>query len=159
MVVGQYLYLSKPIAIPPHTVTLFTDALSFGWGAQLNDNHANGLWTEEEGWLHINALELKAVYFGLRSLLQVEHCHVRVMIDNTTAVAYVNNMGGTKSGQCNKEVRSIWDWCESKSIWLSAAHIPGKLNVQADFHSCNFTQNKEWALSDNIFNRLCGIWG
>ena len=68
-------------------------------------------------------------------------------------------MGGTKSGQCNREAAEIWAWCESKSIWLSAAHIPGKLNVEADFHSQNFNQNKEWALSDTIFNQICSIWG
>ena len=37
--------------------------------------------------MHINYLELKAVYFALRSFCQ--NVHVRFMVDNTTAVAYI----------------------------------------------------------------------
>ena len=34
-----------------------------------------------------------------------------VMIDNTTAVTYINNMGGSHSAVCNSLAREIWFWC------------------------------------------------
>ena len=43
------------------------------------------------------------------------------MIDNTTAVSYINSMGG-RSLTCNQITRGLWVWCANHEIWLSAAH-------------------------------------
>ena len=51
--------------------------------------------------MSINALELKAGLFGLQSLLPSTCRHVRMMMDNTTAVACVNKMGTSHSKHCN----------------------------------------------------------
>jgi hypothetical protein len=51
------------------------------------------------------------------------------MTDNATAVAYINNMGGSRSSLCNDMAREEWAWCMTRNIWLTASHIPGKLNV------------------------------
>ena len=41
----------------------------------------------------INVLELKAVQFGLKSLNNNQrNSHIRVAVDNITAVAHINNM-------------------------------------------------------------------
>lgn len=46
----------------------------------------------------INYLELKAILLGLQSLCKEgTHDYSRVMTDNTTAVAYLPNMGGSYS--------------------------------------------------------------
>ena len=78
------------------------------------------------------------------------------MIDNTTAVAYVNKMGGTKSHECNEIAQDIWKWAIKHNIWLSAAHIPGTENPDADFQSRNFDINKssEWSLTEHIFQKM-----
>ena len=52
----------------------------------------------------------------------------KTMIDSSTAVSYINSMGG-RSLTCNQITRELWVWCASHGIWLSAAHIPGKENV------------------------------
>ena len=49
-----------------HEVLLFTDASNEGWGCQLGDLHASGLWSKTERRLHINLLELKAVLLSLK---------------------------------------------------------------------------------------------
>ncbi len=42
-----------------------------------------------------------------------------------------------------------------KENFLSAVHIAGKYNIQADFLSRNFSDSTEWMLKKEIFQRLC----
>lgn len=74
---------------------LYTDASSKGWDASFNDQTTEGEWSTSERDYHINYLELQAVLFGLQSLCRnLSHIRVKVMTDNTTALAYLNHMGG-----------------------------------------------------------------
>ena len=81
------------------------------------------------------------------------------MSDNTTAIAYINNMGGIKSSTCNEIAKETWSCCEKHSIWLSAAFIPGKENKAADKKSREFNDATEWQLSTNVFYEICQNFG
>ena len=59
MLPGQPLHPLK------HGLQIFTDASKRGWGAHLNELTARGTWSLPESKLHINHLELKAVFLGL----------------------------------------------------------------------------------------------
>ena len=48
-----------------HALQIFTDASKEGWGAHLNEFIARGTWSLLESKLHINCLELKAVFLAL----------------------------------------------------------------------------------------------
>ena len=43
--------------------------------------------------------------------------------------------------------QSIWEWCIACNVWISAAHIPGKMNVQADMKYRNINLGAEWMLN------------
>ena len=121
----------------------------------LKDKDTGGRWTEPESTLHINALELMAVFFGLRTLCKhMTDTHVQILIDNITAVAHVNHMGGSHSLTCNGIARNIWLWCITRNIWISAAHIPGVLNVEADKKSRLFSDQTEWKLLPEVFREV-----
>ena len=75
-------------------------------------------------------------------------------MDNTTAVAYVNHMGGSKSLPCNDLAKEIWEWCANRNITLSATHLPGKQNVIADKESRKFNDRTEWKLNEQAFNKI-----
>lgn len=142
------------------SLTLTTDASNLGWGAVFNDQSTGGRWSQTEGDFHINVLELIAVELGLKTFLkEMENVHVRVVSDNTTVVAYLNHMGGTRSSECNAVAHRIWGWCETREIWLTAAHLPGVENIEADHESRNFTENTEWQLNPSLFNMICEQWG
>ena len=81
------------------------------------------------------------------------------MTDNTTAVAYVRNMGGSHSLPCNDITRQIWEWCVPRNIWLSISYIPGEINVIADQASRVFGDSAEWKLYVDVFNRIANILG
>ena len=55
---------------PLHPIRLalqmFTDASKEGWGAHLDEHTARGAWSFPESKLHINYLELKAVFIALQ---------------------------------------------------------------------------------------------
>ena len=152
-------YSGKEVREPPPSVIIFTDASTEGWGAHVGEATAGGRWSEEEKEFHINVLEIRAILFGLKSLSQVEGCHIRVMTDNTTALAYIKHQGGVRSPECNEQAQQVWSWAESRRIWLSIAHIPGVENVVADYKSRNFTDNTEWELNDRIFSKVVDAFG
>ena len=88
----------KPIRHEEKMFSLQTDSSSVGWGAVLTDNstRTQGRWSSEESLLHINILELKAIYFALKSLCRDLHdIQILVKTDTATAVSYINNMGGS----------------------------------------------------------------
>ena len=60
-------------------------------------------------------------------------------------------MGTSHSPFCNNLAGIIWDWCLDHNIWLSTAHIPGKLNVLADKESTNTNMRTEWALNQSVY--------
>ena len=46
--------------------------------------------------------------------------------------------------------QEIWQWCERKGIWISAAHIPGVENVEADKLSRDMHVDTEWKLDQAL---------
>eukprot|EP00794_Sanderia_malayensis_P011634 gene11634-12834_t len=80
------------------------------------------------------------------------------MSDNTTAVSYINEMGGCKSPQCNELTKEIWEWAMTRNIWLSAAHIPGCNNVSADALSRKFSMELEWMFSKKVFENILSLF-
>ena len=103
---------------------------------------------------------MKAVMLGLQALCKDENSvHICLQSDNTTTVSYINSMGGIKSEICNAMALQIWEWCIARKIWISARHIPGSQNVQADKASPEFKDSVEWALNTEIFQDILTHWG
>ena len=115
---------------------LFTDASCAGSGAHLLDQRASGKWSEEEQMLHINLLEMKAVWLGLQSFQKIVTGHrVTVMCDNSTVVAYVSKQGGTHSRSMCELTSRLLKWTEDIDVQLEARYLPGQNNVLADLLS------------------------
>ena len=80
-----------------HNIQLFTDASNEGCGAHLEQTSTKGLWSDRGKRLHINVLELKAVFLALQSFKdQCQNQTVLVATDNSTVVAYINKRGVTE---------------------------------------------------------------
>ena len=89
MLPGQPLHPLK------HALQIFTDASKEGWDAHLNERTARGTWSLPESKLHINHLELKAVFLALKEFQDLCSNNIGlVATDNTTVVAYINKEGG-----------------------------------------------------------------
>ena len=107
-----------------------------------------GTWAEEENEFHINVKELLAIKFGLMALdLDNSLKHIKIWCDNTTAVQSLNKLGTCRSPECHQIVIEIWEWKRGKGLFLTAAHIPGKDNEEADKESRKkHNEELEWKI-------------
>ena len=151
---------SKRILHSHPNIIIYTDASQSGWGGKLESGISTcGIWSRDEVTKHINYLELAAIQLSLLSLLNDKsNIHIRIMCDNTTAVSYINSMGGCKSPSCNEITKAIWEWAIPKNVWLSAAHIACTSNVEADILSREFNSKLEWMLSPATFQKIVRVF-
>jgi len=119
-------------------------------GSSCNGVRTGGSWTPQEQEMHINHLELLAT-----ELATVFKSHkgatVLLQLDNSTAVAYINKLGGTVSPVLNTMVRSLRLWALETDMMLSAQHIPRVLNTTADHESRVERDKSDWMLSLAVF--------
>ena len=96
---------------------LFLDASLSGWGCSSEHGRTGGHWDSTEVAVNINALELKARLFALQ-VFASDKCslHVRLMMDNTTALACVNKIGTSHSNTCHSVTKQIWEFCMAKKV-------------------------------------------
>ena len=135
---------------------IYSDASLSGWGCKYNDKCTKGYWSLEEKSLCINALELKAIFYGIKTLVEAKYTkHLRIMTDSMTAVWCINKMGTSHSEICNSLTKEIWEYCIIYKIWISAAHILGKNNVIADSLSRSSNLDTEWMLNPTFFKIGC----
>jgi hypothetical protein len=156
----QLLSQGVQFQLKPPSKTITTDASNLGWGGVLGENTTQGLWEESERNLHINCLELLAVYKTLRTFTSRLSGHkVLVMTDNTTVRQYINKMGGTKSAILCALTMKMLQWCQTHHISLVSQHVPGVSNVLADRLSRVFLPQTEWRLNPMVVNLLFNRWG
>ena len=92
--VRDHLLVGVRFGTPAPDLHLYSDASSSGWGAHLLDQNVSGVWSAQEKLLHINLLEMKALFLGLQAFQEdVAGHHVTAMCDNSMVVAYVNKRG------------------------------------------------------------------
>ena len=136
---------------------LYSDASCKGWGAynETNNIRTGGNWSVAEQEAHINILELKACELCLHTFCKnSNNIHVRIYMDNTTSCAYINKFGG-RTSELDTIARTIWSWCRERHIYLTAAHVPGKDNCEADAESRVVENNDtEWSLNSETFEAI-----
>ena len=117
----------RAILQSPPQLTIETDASTMGWGACLGNFQTRGLWSQSERLLHINCLELLAGGFALKSFLRNKcNIHVKLMMDNTTAISYINKMSGPTSLVLSSLAFDLRQGCLERSIAVGAHHFPGR---------------------------------
>ena len=111
--------------------------------------------------LHINLLEMKALFLGLQAFQEdVAGHHVTAMCDNSTVVAYVNKLGGTVSRSLCLLTSRLLRWMESFDVHLDARYLPGESNVLADVLSRRGqVVGTEWSLHPQVARALLRAWG
>ncbi len=115
----------------------------------------NGTWPPTLHQAHINYLELLAVFLALRHFLPLlGKCHVLVRADNTTAVAYINREGGTRSVKLHRLAQSLLLWSSKHLLSLRTAHIPGTLKSGVDLLSRGNPLYGEWRLNSEVLLRV-----
>ena len=145
----------KALLYRTETVTIRSDASLQGWGAVCDGTRTGGPWSHAEQEMHINCLELLAATLAVKAFLKDQRgVSVKLQLDNQTAVAYINNMGGTVSPQLTNLSKVLWMWALSKDIVLTAEYIPGSTNCVADAESRTLKDRTDWKLNPLIFRAI-----
>ena len=94
-------FQSAPLQRGSPTVEMMADASGIhGWGGHSSRGEfCQGEWSAQELRFHINRKEIKAAHQALRSMMLLGE-YVHLSLDNQTAVAFINRMGGTRSIPC-----------------------------------------------------------
>lgn len=150
----------KPFRSGQFALEIFSDASLTGWGIFCKGETSNGFWSLSESQNHINYLELRAAFIGLQCFAQdLSNKEILLRIDNTTAISYINRMGGVQYEHLNAITREIWQWCEDRQIFVFASYIKSKDNVDADRESRCTNIDTEWELSSVAFHEITKAFG
>ena len=139
-------------------LTLSTDSSETGWGCVTSEDvEAFGFWTEEESSLHINVLESKCVVFAFKALFRnISDVHILIRSDSTTAVAYINNMGGVRSPEICEIIFELYEFCIARNIRIHASHLAGRFNTHADALSRR-SRDHCYSLPKSLFSQLSAL--
>ena len=80
---------------------------------QVGEQYARGVrtggaWSVQEQTMHINCLELLAATLAVKTFMKnAPQSSILLQLDNATAVAYINNMGGTVSSQLTELAKEL----------------------------------------------------
>lgn len=110
--------------------------------------------------MHINVLELKAAFFGLKIFTKnMSKCEILLRIDNVTAISCINRMGSIQYPHLNQIAKEIWQWCEERKIMVFASYINTRENLEADqLYRKKFTDT-EWELCEAAYQKMVHDFG
>jgi len=146
---------SQSIRPDTYSLEIFSDASKTGWGLACGDCKSHGWWSNDETQEHINVLELIAAYYGVKCYAsQFKKTQLLLRIDNTTAISYINRMGGIQFPKYNQLARKIWQFCEKRELWVFASYIASKANIIADRESRSTKYHTEWEISPIWYNQI-----
>ena len=103
---------------------------------------------------HINYLDLLAAFLALRAFVGNKEGLSILLLDNITAFAFINRMGGTHSVHISDLAVEIRNWCICRNIMIHAAHLPGLENVRVDWESRHLADSSDWMLHQDVFRQL-----
>ncbi|KYN00553.1 hypothetical protein ALC62_08663, partial [Cyphomyrmex costatus] len=125
----------------------FPYATLTGWGASTTSDRTHSWCSVQEKTLHINELELKAVFYDLKYLTShlSTSSEILLRIDNTTAVVKYPHLSSLS--------KEIWQWYEIRNIRLFASYIA---SAKTSLRMKNFAvrtqiRNKVFQLVDRKF--------
>ncbi|XP_063929894.1 uncharacterized protein LOC135142153 [Zophobas morio] len=137
--IDDTLCIGKSRAVCKKNVAVTRKTL-IGWGAHCNGENTHGFWSQEEKRLHINQLEIIAAFLALKCFArEVQNCEILLRIDNTTAISYINRMGGVQYVELNQGLNIFG---------LDAVRESRRVNVDT-----------EWELGAPFFQTIVDRWG
>ena len=119
------------------------------------------LWSNQETSLHINILEMNALFLSLQAFQDTTtNQRVTAMYDNSTVMAYVSKQGGTVSDSLCELTGQLLRWTEVHNMLLEARYFPGQSNVLTDLLSRrNQVLGVEWSLLPQVVKKIIRTWG
>ena len=150
--VRDHLLVGVRFGTPAPDLHLYSDSSSSGWGAHLLDQNVSGVWSAQEKLLHINLLEMKALFLALQAFQEdVAGRHVTAMCDKLHGCGVRQQTGrhGIEASMFVDQPPSEMDGVFRRH--LEARYLPGESNVLADVLSRRGqVVGTEWSLHPQV---------
>ncbi len=85
--------------------------------------------------------------------------HIIVRTDNMAVVSHINRQGGSRSRTLDRLARHLLLWSQDKFLSLRAVHVPGILNLAADFLLRQKLRPGEWMLNRQTVSQIWDLFG
>ncbi len=85
--------------------------------------------------------------------------YIIVRMDNMAVVSHINRQGGSRSRTLDRIARRLLLWSQYKFLSLRAVHVPGILNLAADFLSRQKLRPGEWMLNRQTVSQIWDLFG
>ncbi len=85
--------------------------------------------------------------------------YIIVRTDNMAVVSHINRQGGSRSRTLDRIARRLLLWSQYKFLSLRAVHVPGILNLAADFLSRQKLRPGEWMLNRQTVSQIWDLFG
>ena len=135
-IVNVHQWNGRPVHLPPPSLIITTDAAKTrGMGGIMQQIQNSGQVDLRGGFSPHKHFRTKGSPFAMKSfakVYQMTNAHVGLKIDNTSAQAYISHQGGTKSVCLCNQAQEVWKWCLLHQTIVSAEHLPGIHNWDAD---------------------------
>lgn len=128
------------------TLTIFSDASNSGWGALSGNVKMGGPWTLPESTGHINEFEILAALKGLETRFTpfIHTTSLELRLDNTSAVSFINCLGGCKLATLCSVALRIVTWNKSRKLELHAIFLTGTANILTDIPSRRLLETENY---------------
>ena len=129
-----------------------------GWGGHSSRGQfCQGVWLEKERGWHINLKELVAAKRSVMNMMK-EGDTILMNLDNRTATAFINRMGGTRSKSLCRTALELWEIVLGRHGWIKANWLPREENQLADLLSKSAIDTWEISLSPMVAKVLWDRW-
>ncbi len=85
--------------------------------------------------------------------------HIIVRTDNMAVVSHINRQGGSRSRTLDRLARHLLLWSQDKFLSLRVVHVPGILNLAANFLSRQKLRPGEWMLNRQTVSQIWDLFG
>ena len=102
------LHQGTCISLPPPSISMETDASKVGWGCRIGSSLSRGTWSQKESLLHINLLEIRAIFQAIKAnSILLQGRVVSLFGDNTISLHFIKHLEGTRAVIYYMEVRRV----------------------------------------------------
>ena len=155
--VKDHLLTGVRFGTPAPDLHLYSDASSSGWGAHLLDQNVSGVWSDQEKLLHINLLEMKALFLGLQAFQEdVMGHHVR-QLDGSGVRQQTRGHGfpgPVFADQPPSEMDGEFRRPSRCEVSTRREQRPGRCSSR-----CGQVVGTEWSLHPQVARSLLCVWG
>ena len=160
-IVNVHQWNGRPVHLPPSSLIITTDAAKKGgWEGIMQQTQNSGQVDSRGGFSPHKHFRAKGSPFCSEIVcrgLSNDKCSCEAQNRQHTCSSLHQSSGGTKSVDLCNQAQELWKWCLLHQTIVSAEHLPGIHNRDADQASRIFNDRTEWLISPHLLREALSL--